>query len=127
MFIDIKHIDSAAHRFGTGADNKLILHNIEEVVFGGWDGRLIVRIPIVPGYNDTIENLQTTAAFMVKLSLEEVNLLPFHRLGHSKYEHLGLYYEYARVPPPSQEALWSYKRIFEKAGLRCYIGSEIPL
>jgi pyruvate formate lyase activating enzyme len=126
MFIDIKHIDSAVHRFGTGADNELILKNIEEVAFCGWDGRLIIRIPIVPGYNDTVENLRTTAAFIEKLRLKEVNLLPFHRLAHSKYKQLGLNYGYAQVLSPSQEALWSYKRIFENAGLQCYIGSEIP-
>jgi pyruvate formate lyase activating enzyme len=126
MFIDIKHTDSAAHRFGTGVDNKLILQNIEEVARCDWDGRLVIRIPIVPGYNDTIDNLQNTAAFMTKLSLKEVNLLPFHRLGHSKYEQLGLRYEHAQTLPPSQEALSSYKRIFDKAGLQCFIGSEIP-
>jgi len=126
MFIDIKHMDSATHHLGTGVDNKLILQNIEEVAHSDWDGRLIIRIPIVPDYNDTIENLKNTAAFIAKLGLKEVNLLPFHRLGHSKYEQLGLNYEYAQVPTPSQEALWSHKLIFDKAGLRCYIGSEIP-
>jgi len=126
MFIDIKHMDSVAHRSGTGAGNELILQNIEAAASTGWDGRLIVRVPIVPGYNDTVENLQATAAFMARLKLKEVNLLPFHRLGHSKYEQLGLNYEYAQVPTPSREVLWSYQRIFETAGLQCYVGSEIP-
>ena len=90
------------------------------------DGRLIIRVPIVPGYNDTVENLRATAAFMARLKLKEVNLLPFHRLGHSKYEQLGLNYEYAQVPTPSREVMWSYQRIFETAGLQCYIGSETP-
>jgi pyruvate formate lyase activating enzyme len=126
MFIDIKHLDSAAHRAGTGAGNELILQNIEAVASAKWEGRLILRIPIVPGYNDTIENLRATAAFMARLRLKEVNLLPFHRLGHSKYEQLGLNYEYAQTPTPSREALWSYQRIFETAGLRCYVGAEIP-
>ena len=127
LFIDIKHMDSAAHRAGTAAGNELILHNIEEVASIGWDGRLIIRVPIVPGFNDTVENLQATAAFMAGLKLKEVNLLPFHRLGHSKYEQLGLDYEYAQVPTPSTEALKSYQRIFEAAGLQCYVGHEARL
>jgi len=126
LFIDLKHVDSAAHRAETGVGNELILKNLAAVAAAGWDGRLIVRVPIVPGYNDTVENLQATAALMVKLNLKEVNLLPFHRLGHSKYEQLGLNYEYAQVPSPSREALWAHQRIFETTGLQCYIGSETP-
>jgi pyruvate formate lyase activating enzyme len=126
MFIDIKHMDSSAHRTETDIGNELILQNIEAAASLGWDGRLIIRVPIVPGYNDTDENLRATAAFMVKLNLKEVNLLPFHRLGHSKYEQLGLNYKYAQVPPPSREDLLSHQRIFENSGLQCYIGSETP-
>jgi pyruvate formate lyase activating enzyme len=126
MFVDIKHMDSAAHRSGTGAGNELILRNIEAVASTGWDGRLIIRVPIVPGYNDTVENLRATAAFIARLGLKEVNLLPFHRLGHSKYEQLGLNYECAQVPTPAREVLGSYQHIFETAGLQCYIGSETP-
>jgi pyruvate formate lyase activating enzyme len=80
----------------------------------------------VPGYNDTVENLQATVAFMVKLNLREVNLLPFHRLGRSKYEQLGLNYKYAQVELPSMEVMRSHQRIFEAAGLQCYVGSETP-
>jgi len=126
MFIDIKHMDLAAHRSGTGAGNELILQNIEAVASTEWDGRLIIRVPIVPGYNDTVENLRATAAFMARLRLKEANLLPLHRLGHSKYEQLGLNYECAQVPTPSREVLWSCQRIFEAAGLRCYVGSDTP-
>jgi pyruvate-formate lyase-activating enzyme len=83
-------------------------------------------VPIVPGYNDTVENLQATAAFMAKLNLKEVNLLPFHRLGRSKYEQLGLNYKYGQVPSPSSEVMRSHQRVFEAAGLQCYVGSETP-
>jgi pyruvate formate lyase activating enzyme len=126
VFIDIKHMDSVAHRSGTGAANELILQNIAAAASAGWDRRLIIRVPVVPGYNDTVENLHATAAFVAGLGLKEVNLLPFHRLGHSKYEQLGLNYEYAQVESPSSEVLSSYQRMFEAAGLQCYVGSETP-
>ena len=70
MFIDIKHMDSVAHLSGTGAGNELIQRNVEAVASNGWDGRLIIRVPIVPGYNDTVQNLKAIAAFMAKLELE---------------------------------------------------------
>jgi hypothetical protein len=63
---------------------------------------------------------------MARLKLKEVNLLPFHRLAHSKYEQLGLNYPHAQVPTPSGEKMSSYQRIFESAGLQCYVGSETP-
>jgi pyruvate formate lyase activating enzyme len=126
MFIDIKHMNTAAHRSGTGVGNELILQNIETAASTGWKGRLVIRVPILTGYNDTAENLRATAAFIASLKLKEVNLLPFHRLGESKYEHLGLEYEFAQVPTPSKAAMRSCQRFFETAGLQCYIGSETP-
>ena len=126
MFIDIKHMDSATHRAETGVGNELILHNVEAVARAAWDGRLIIRVPIVPGYNDTAANLQATGAFLAELGLKEVNLLPFHRLGRSKYEQLGLHYKYAQAESPSPGVMRLHQRIFEAAGLQCYVGSETP-
>lgn len=126
LFIDIKHMDSATHQAGTGVGNELILRNIEAVVAAKWGGRLVIRIPIVPGYNDTAENLGATAAFVRRLHRPEVNLLPFHRLGSSKYEQLGLAYEYASVEPPSPETMRAAQRIFADAGMSCYVGFATP-
>jgi pyruvate-formate lyase-activating enzyme len=119
-------MDSAAHRIETGMGNELILKNIEEVASAGWNGRLVIRVPIIPGYNDTVENLRAITTFMLKLNLKEINLLPFHRLGDSKYKQLGLEYKYAHLKSPSKEAMLTHQRIFDAAGLRCYIGSETP-
>jgi pyruvate formate lyase activating enzyme len=124
VFIDIKHMDPSAHLSGTGVGNELILRNIEAAASSGWDGQLIIRVPVVPGFNDTPENLEATAEFMTKIQLKEVNLLPFHRLGHSKYEQLGLDDPYAQVPAPSMQAMRSFQHIFRAAGLQCSIGSE---
>jgi pyruvate formate lyase activating enzyme len=126
MFIDIKHMDSATHRAATGVGNELILRNMEAAASTAWDGRLIIRVPVVPEYNDTAENLKATAAFVAGLGLREVNLLPFHRLGKSKYDQLGLTYEHADQQSPSGEAMRSHRRLFKRAGLHCYVGSETP-
>jgi len=126
LLVDIKHMDSAAHRAETGVGNELILQNIAAVASARWAGRLIIRVPIVPTFNDTAENLQATAEFMVKHNLREVNILPFHRLGSSKYEQLGLEYKYARVTSPSREIMLTAKHVFETAGLQCYADFETP-
>jgi pyruvate formate lyase activating enzyme len=133
LFIDLKHIDPAAHRAGTGVGNELILRNIAAVAAAGWDGRLVIRVPVVPGFNDSAENLRATAEFVAGLHpskedvpLLEVNLLPFHRLGQSKYEQLGIEYPYAQVAPPAREEMLAGRRIFEDAGLQCYVDFETP-
>jgi pyruvate formate lyase activating enzyme len=127
LLVDIKHMDPVAHQAETGAGNKRILQNLQALASADWDGRLIVRMPIIPGYNDTTENLQTTAGFVGGLGLKEVNLLPFHRLAASKYEQLGLDYGcYAHLVPPSPEVLRWQQKVFLDAGLACYVGSETP-
>jgi pyruvate formate lyase activating enzyme len=126
LFADIKHMDSAEHSRGTGAGNELILDNIRAVASAGWDGRLIIRVPLVPGFNDAAENLLAIAEFVAGLSLREVNLLPFHRLGASKYEQLGLAYAFAEVAAPTAESVHAARGIFEAAGLQCYVGSDTP-
>ena len=127
LLVDIKHMNPAAHRAETGVGNERILKNIEALASAGWGGRLIVRVPIIPDYNDAAENLRATAGFVRELSLKEVNLLPFHRLGTGKYEQLGLDYgRYAHLAPPSRGTLRSHQQIFLAAGLACYVGSETP-
>jgi pyruvate formate lyase activating enzyme len=126
LFVDLKHVDSALHRQETGEGNELILHNIAQVASSGWDGRLVVRLPVIPGFNDTPDNLHATAAFMHSLGLGEINQLPFHRLGNSKYEQLGLEYRFARTESPTREAMLTHKRMLEENGLRCYLDFETP-
>lgn len=126
MFIDIKHMDAAAHERETGVSNELILKNIEAAAAALWNGRLVIRVPVIPGFNDGEENLAATVGFMKKNRLEEVNLLPFHRLGSSKYGQLGLEYAYAGREAPSGEAMAKAAGFFEAAGLRCSFGSQTP-
>lgn len=49
-----------------------------------WPGRLIIRTPLIEGYNDSTENLIAQAEFLNSIDLREINILPFHRLGESK-------------------------------------------
>ena len=64
-------------------------------------------MPVIPGFNDDVANAEATAAFLHEIGQSEINLLPFHRLGASKYEQLGMTYEYAEQAAPSQESLES--------------------
>jgi pyruvate formate lyase activating enzyme len=125
-FIDIKHMDPALHKQKTGADNTPVLENIKALLHSGWAGRLVLRTPVIEAYNDSPENMAATAAFMQSVGLREINLLPFHRLGESKWRQLGKTYQYQAFPATGEKKMAALQRILENAGLLCYVGSNTP-
>jgi pyruvate formate lyase activating enzyme len=126
FFIDVKNMDSKRHKEFTGVGNETILENIRWLAGSGWEGRILLRMPVIAGFNDSIENARATAAFMKSCGLNEINLLPFHRLGASKYRQLGLEYQYDDQPACNPEDLKPLAEIYEAQGLKCYIGSNTP-
>ena len=84
---DLKHLDAGAHRAQTAGDVALILSNLERLVRSG--GTVTARVPVVPGFNDTPEDIRAIAKHVEKLGIRELHLLPYHRLGENKYRLLG--------------------------------------
>lgn len=125
-FIDIKHMDSARHRDKTGAGNEMILKNIRKLMASGWPGTLIIRTPVVPGYNDSTEHMSDMAAFLKSCRIGTVNLLPFHRLGESKYRQLGREYLFQDILTPPAEKMEELKEQFTRSHISCYIGYDTP-
>ena len=125
IFFDLKHMNDKIHQLGTGVSNRLILENARKIA-SLRSHRMIFRIPVIPGFNDSIENIIETAEFMRKIDMEEVDILPFHPLGASKYEQLGIKYEYKDkdVKPPGTEKMEEIKRIFEDRSIRCGMPSQ---
>lgn len=123
-FVDIKHMNREKHKEKTGVYNDLILTNIEALEKSGWPGRLILRMPVVKDYNDTEENILQTIEFMKSLNLFEINLLPFHRLGDSKWKQLGKKYYYeAQLETPREQMIY-LQNLFLDNDIACYIGHE---
>ena len=125
-FIDVKHMDSEAHRWGTGVGNEKILSNIEALIQSGWEGRLVLRQPTIAGYNDSDENARALIGFMQKNGLYEINLLKFHRLGQTKWEQLGKNYEYSDHGDMSEEAMLHLQELYLDEGIACYVGEDTP-
>lgn len=126
LFVDIKHMDAKKHKAGTGRSNAVILENIRSLANSNWRGRLVIRLPLVPGYNDDDANLTASAAFMEQNGLKEINILPFHTMGESKYRQLGLRYAYAGAKPRAPAFLARVAKFFTSQNINCYIGSETP-
>ncbi len=127
VFTDIKHMDPAEHKRLTGVDNSLILKNIEALAKKeDWEGFVVPRIPVINNFNDSEENIRETAKFVKRIGLELINLLPFHRLGESKYRQIGRVYSFAEEVPPKKEKMIRLKKVVEEEGLYCFVGYETP-
>ena len=120
VYFDLKHMDSKEHERVTGVPNELILENFKYVAQSGTP--LVVRIPYIPGFNDSDENMEATARFVADvLPGNEVHLLPYHNYGEGKYESLDREYPMAGLERPSEEKLEHSKQFFDKYNLNCII------
>jgi pyruvate-formate lyase-activating enzyme len=89
-------------------------------------GRLVFRMPLIPGFNDDIGNISQTATFMQEIGIGEINLLPVHHLGREKYNLLGQTYYTTNFTIPTGCELNQIREQFAAFGILCYIGSETP-
>lgn len=128
VFVDLKHMNSDKHREGTGVRNELILENIERMarLSNQGDLRLIVRVPVIQNFNSDDENMLATAQYVRKIGIKEVNCLPFHRLGSSKYEQLDKVYACKDMQAPPDTLMKHIQSLFEGEGITCYISSDTP-
>jgi pyruvate formate lyase activating enzyme len=114
---DIKHMDSQKHREFTGVSNELILQNARSV--SDRNIPLYIRVPVIPGYNDSEENIRATCQFARELSsLVEVDVLPLHHLGKARYDSLNRDYPIADIPLVPDGVLQHIKRLVESYGLK---------
>jgi len=92
ILMDVKHTDSKIHKKYTGKDNHLILENLQFLCQSETD--FYVRIPLIPGVNDTRMNMEQTARLICNAKhLKRVELLPYHLTAGAKYTMLGRAYD----------------------------------
>lgn len=85
ILFDIKCIDLEKHKKYTGVGNELILENFKKMCLEFSDKPVIARTPIIPGFNDSKEDVIDIMDFLKQFSNVTYELLPYHRLGQSKY------------------------------------------
>ena len=112
VLFDIKAYDSGLHRKYTGAGNELILENIKKTA--AKNKELIIRMIIVPGMNDNMEDIKKRISFIKELgsAVKQIDILKYHNLGEGKYKSLGMIYS---VPKDlyREEGFW--KKVKEMA------------
>lgn len=113
---DIKAVTPGVHRAGTGADNARILQNYRRLMQKGC--RVWVRVPVIGGFNASAEEMAGIAAFLKEnAGAEQIELMPYHKLGRGKYAQIGM-------PTPddggravSHARMEEYYRIFQRLDL----------
>jgi pyruvate formate lyase activating enzyme len=124
IFFDLKHLNSKKHKEKTGTENKIILNNARKLA-RQFKGRMIFRSPVIPGFNDDKESINQIAQFISQTQRREINILPYHEFGISKYHLLGL-------DPPEirtfkmndSKKLNKMATQLEGYGIKTYVGSE---
>jgi len=121
VLYDIKDMDSVKHQKYAGVHNELILENAKKI--SSKLVPMVVRIPVVPRYNDREDNIEAMGRFISELpGVREVDLLPYHQFGEAKYKRLGLKYRLKGLKPPREEHLRSIKEKIESIGFEVKIG-----
>jgi len=121
VLFDIKHLDPAEHRDGTGVDNKLILANFEKAMNSG-KARIWVRVPVIPGYNDSNQYMEELAGRLKGMRAEKLSLLGYHEWGRAKYQSLGKAYQLSGRKPLDDHRLGEIIEIFKAKGLDATAG-----
>ncbi len=120
FLFDLKQMDSAEHQRLTGVPNEPILRNLEGIVSAG--AQVQIRVPLIPGLNDSQENIAATAAYARSIGAEKIALLPYNRFAGSKYRWLGREYPLEQLETQSEEYLASLMEIAESHGTQVQLG-----
>jgi len=103
FLFDFKHADSTEHRKLTGQGNERILDNLQHLV--ECQARVQMCVPLVPGCNDSENNLMAIGKLFKTLRIEQAKVLPYHAMARSKYAALGIPDTLPQVDPPSSEQM----------------------
>lgn len=117
---DLKIVNAQKHIEATGYSNKLIMENLR-LLGQTCPEKVCLRVPIIPGYTDSDENIDAIGAFCAENHFPRVNILPYHKLGSTKHERLGSEYPIPDVQTPDDEKMKYIANIIELHGIDCVV------
>jgi pyruvate formate lyase activating enzyme len=121
FLFDLKHMDSDIHKKYTGRSNNKILKNAASLINHAAD--VIFRQPLIPGFNDSLTNIEVTAKFLTSLgeNATRLQLMPYHRMGKDKYKALNKEYYMEEVGIMENDELEVVKNAYIDWGIDCSI------
>jgi pyruvate formate lyase activating enzyme len=120
IHFDLKHPNPGSHSDFTGVDNHVILGNLRRIATS--EASIVIRIPLIPGYNDSPEALHGFASIMQSMNLRTLQLLPYHKMGISKYRWLGREYLLPGLETQTETQLSEIVKFFEQRGFNAGLG-----
>jgi len=120
ILYDIKQMDATRHRAATGESNSAILRNAR--VAAGLGVPMVIRVPVIPGFNDDWVSIAAIGGFARQLGLSEAHLLPYHKYGESKYTALGRPYDLRDAPITAVSQINSFRQELQALGLTVQVG-----
>ncbi|AGM97994.1 glycyl-radical enzyme activating protein [Streptococcus iniae] len=118
IYTDLKHYNQIKHRQMTGVANNLIIKNIHHAFQKKKE--MVLRIPVIPDFNDSLEDAKAFSQLFKSLDITQVQLLPFHQFGENKYKLLGRDYQMADIKAYHPEELKDYQDVFLDHQIHCY-------
>ncbi len=119
FLVDLKIMDAIQSKKILRIDIDLVKENIKKLMT--LHANIIIRIPLIPQYTATKENISAIIAFMQEVGLKEVHLLPYHNLGESKYRSLNLNYSLYDLEAINDSIVEEIKENFERTGIKAVI------
>jgi pyruvate formate lyase activating enzyme len=123
LHFDLKHINPARHKELTGQSNQSIRSNLEKVLSIKEPQDVVVRIPVIPGCNGSVEDIRESARFVAELGFTQIELISYHRFGVPKYRQYGMAYRLDGVEPAAESDMQSLRAVVEGFGLHEVTGS----
>lgn len=113
---DIKAMNNEVHKEHIGVSNELILNNLKKL--SDLDARINIRIPLIKGVNASVDEVNAIVEYLKdnQIKVAQVNLLPYHNTGSSKYARIGLDYKGVAFSAPSDAEMEEFKALFNNAG-----------
>lgn len=125
ILYDIKHMNPQTHKKHTGATNTLILENLKQLANTDSE-KIIIRVPIIPNFNNSKENIREIARHITSLGIYRIDLLPYHRFAETKYTMLDRPYLLKGKPDLTKEDVAPLEEIAQSYGLSTNIGGGRP-
>lgn len=121
VLMDIKHMNAEKHKEYTTQPNDKILENARKIAENA--NELIIRVPVIPGFNDSAEEIREIAEFAKSLrGVKRLHLLPYHNFGEDKYRGLDRKYELSNIKSPDKEHMEKLLSVVINTGLDGQIG-----
>ena len=121
FLFDIKHMATVEHQTLTGVRNDMVLHNLRYLLKLG--RKVIIRYPMIPGLNDSEENLVAMKNLFMELpTLGELHILPYHSMANGKYQRLDMENLMVGIAEPTSDWMEKVAIRFRSIGLNVKIG-----